>query len=175
MVQHNIPDSTPSFKFFCFLAHSINFAVCRFAFRTRRFHFLLHQVSSPSAGYLVHWRGGKTKSHCSPSKRNQHLFKSHLCCAYWSQTWLCIQPCFNVYAGYKIKFQTRPHKLGLSVPEYIQITLRLNGLFLRQRGFRFSTIKFLRQQLAISFVGEMAKRKDFMLPENENNTFLKVK
>ena len=43
-----------------------------------------------------------------------------------------------------------------------------------QGGFRFSTIKFLRHQLAILFIEEMAKRKVIVLPVNENNIFSKV-
>ena len=146
----------------------------RFFFKTRRFSFLHHQVPSPSAGYLVRWRDGKAKSHFSPSKRKQHLFKSHLCCAYWSQTWYCIQPCFTVYTWCKIKLQTRPRRLSFSVSQHIQLTLRYAGLLLRQGGFGFSTIKFLRHQLAILFFEEMAKRKIIVFPVNENNTFLKV-
>ena len=45
---------------------------------------------------------------------------------------------------------------------------------LRQCGFRFFTIKFLRQQQAILFVEDMAKRKVIVLSVNEINTFLKV-
>ena len=123
-VQDQIPDSTPLFKIICFRTHSIIFAVRRFVFKIMRFWFLHHQISSPSTGYLVLWRDGKAKSHCFPSKRKQHLFKSHLCCAYWSQTWYCIQPCFNVYAGYKIKFQTRPHGLSFSVSLHNHLSLR---------------------------------------------------
>ena len=81
---------------------------------------------------------------------------------------------FNVYAGYKIKFQTRPHCLRLFVSLHIQTTLRLAGLFLRQCGFRFFTINFLPHQLVILFVEEMAKRKVIVLPVNENNTFFTV-
>ena len=44
--------------------------------------------------------------------------------------------------------------------------MRLAGLFLRQVGFRFSTVKFLRHRLAILFVEEVAKRKDIILPLN---------
>ena len=135
--------------FFCFLTHSINFAVSRFIFKTRQFSFLHHQVPSPSAGYLVRWRDGKAKSHCSPSKRKQYHFKRQLCCAYWSQSWYCIQPCFTVYTGCKIKLQTGPHCLGLSVSKHIQLSLRWGDFFLGSCGFGFSTIKFLRHQLAI--------------------------
>ena len=46
-------------------------------------------------------------------------------------------------------------------------------LFWRQSGFRFSTAKFLRDQLASLFVEDMAKRKVIVLPVDENNTFLK--
>ena len=52
-VQDHIPDSTPLFKIFCFLTHSIIFAVNQSVFKTRRFSFLYHQVFWPSAGYLV--------------------------------------------------------------------------------------------------------------------------
>ena len=110
-----IPDSTKLVMTFCFRKHSINFAVSRFVFKPRRFPFLHHHVFSPSAGYLVRWRDGKNKCYCFPSKRKRHIFKSHLCCASYSQVWLCIQPCFIVYVGYKIIFQNRPHFLGFFV------------------------------------------------------------
>ena len=103
----------------------------------------------------------------------QHIFKSHLCCAFWSQTWLCIKPCFYVYAGYKIIFQTRPHCLRFSVSQHDQLGMQQACLFWRQSGFRFSTAKFLRDQLASLFVEDMAKRKVIVLPVDENNTFLK--
>ena len=48
------------------------------------------------------------------------------------------------------------------------------GSILRQSGFRFSTIKFLRHHLATIFVEDMTKEKVIILPVNENNPFLKV-
>ena len=173
-VQDHIPESTPCFRIFCFLTLSVNFAKRRFVFKTRLFLLLHHQVSSPSAGYFVRWRDGKTKSYCSPSKRKQHIFKSLLCCAYWSQTWWCIQSCFKVYLGYKIKFLTGTHCLRLHVSENNQITLPWADLFFRQGCFCFSITKFLRHQLAIVFVEEMVERKVIVLPAKENSTFLKV-
>ena len=60
-VQDQFSDSTPLLKIFCFLTHSNNFGVGKFVFKTRRLSFLYHQVSSPSAGYLVRCSDGKKR------------------------------------------------------------------------------------------------------------------
>ena len=52
--------------------------------------------------------------------------------------------------------------------------MRKAVLILRQGGFRFSTIKFRRHQLAILFVEDMAKRKLIVFQVNENNTSFNV-
>ena len=147
----------------------------RFDFKTKRFSILHHQVSSlyHLATFLVKDLT-KERVIILPVNENNPFLESHLSCAYWSQTCLCIPTCSNVYAGYEFIFQTRTIWLRLSVSENIQLTLRWAVLFLRQGGFRFSTITFFRHQLAVLFVEEMVKRKVIVFPVKENNTFLKV-
>ena len=54
------------------------------------------------------------------------------------------------------------------------INFPVSRFVLRQGDFRFSTIMFLRHQLAVLFVEEMAKRKVFVPQVNENSTFVNV-
>ena len=172
-VQDHTPDSKPLFKNFCFLMHSINFAWSWFVFMTMWFSFLHYQVSAPSTGYLVRWRNGTTRVIVLPVNVNNTFLKSHLCCAYWSQSWLCIQPCLMYTRGTRSNSRVDPIV-------YLFYSLTHSIKFALSRfAFKTRWFSFLHYQVSSPSAGYLARWRNgttrvIVLPVHENNTFLKV-
>ena len=171
--QDQNPDSTALFEILCFLTHYIDFAISRFVFRTKRFSFLHHQVSSPSADYLVLCRVAKRIAFVLPVNENHTFQKSFM---------LCI-------LNWNLKMHSTMFWCLRWVQDHIQDSSPLLKIFciltqsikfaVSRFVFRTKWFSFLHHQVSLPSAGDLVRwrdgeRKSFCFPSKPEQHILKV-